>query len=176
MTSKSHFPTPSTQFPGTEPRENAKCFSRPHGLQTSTFFLSVGPLRNVESSLYLGVSLTTLVTTNEKRIMRVKAAQRCLMQLSPKGIHIRGFNMNLCLMLYRVFVRPIYEYGLHLVPLRLSLNFTISRLDSCFFRLVMGKVASRFGSFRLPRLRPLCPLESVNTRHIVIGYQRPIYY
>ena len=110
----------------------------PRGHQNSTFFLSGEPLRNVESSVYLGVSLTTSGITEEKHILRVKAAQRRLMQLSPIGIHIRGFNTNLCVMLYRVFVRSIYEYGLHLVPLSLALKLVISRLESCFFRLVLG--------------------------------------
>ena len=71
--------------------------------------------------------------------MGVKAAQRCLMQLSPIEIHIGGLNTNLCVMLYRVFVRSIYEYGLHLVPLSLALKLVISRLDSCFFRLVLKR-------------------------------------
>ena len=79
-------------------------------------------------------------------------------------------------MLYRVFIRSIYEYGLHLVPLSLALKLVISRLESCFFRLVLGKVASRFGSSRLPRLRSLCRLESVDLRRILIGYQRLSYY
>ena len=114
--------------------------------------------------------------TEEKHIMRVKAAQRRFMQLSPMGIHIRGFNTNLCVMLYRVFFRSIYEYGLHLVPLSLALKLVISRLESCFLRLVLGKVASRFGSSRLPRLRSLCRLESVDLRRIIIGYQRLSYY
>ena len=148
----------------------------PRGHQTSTFFLSGEPLRNVELSLYLGVSLTTSGTTEEKHIMRVKAAQRRLMQLSPMGIHIRGFNTNLCLMLYRVFVRSIYDYGLHLVPLSLALKLVISRLESCFFRLVLGKVASRFGTSRLPRLRSLCRLESVDLRRIIMGHQPLSYY
>ena len=148
----------------------------PRGHQTSTFFLSGEPLRNVESSVYLGVSLNTSGITEEKHIMRVNAAQRRLMQLSPMGIHIRGFNTNLCVMLYRVFVISIYEYGLHLVPLTLPLKLVISRLESCIFRLVLGKVASRFGSSRLPRLRFLCRLESVDLRRIVIGYQRLSYY
>ena len=71
----------------------------PRGHQTSTFCLSGEQLRNVESSVYLGVSLTTSGVTEAKHIMRVKAAQRRLMQLSPIGIHIRGFNTNLCVML-----------------------------------------------------------------------------
>ena len=75
------------------------------GHQTSTFFLSREPLRNLESSVYLGVSLTTSGITEDKHIMRVKAAQRRLMQLNPMGILIRGFNTNLCVMLYGVFVR-----------------------------------------------------------------------
>ena len=79
-------------------------------------------------------------------------------------------------MLYRVFVRSIYEYGLHLVPLTLPLKLGISRLESCFFRLVMGRVASRFGSSRLPRLRSLCRLESVDVRRIILGHQWPSYY
>ena len=148
----------------------------PRGHQTSTFFLSGKPLRNVESSVYLGISLTTSGLTEEKHILRVKAAQRRLMQLSPMGIHIRGFNTNLCVMLYRVFVRSIYKYGLHLVPLSLALKLVISRLESCIFRLVLGKVASRFGSSRLPRLRSLCRLESVDLRRIINGYQRLSYY
>ena len=98
------------------------------------------------------------------------------MQLSPMGIHIRGFNTNLCVMLYRVLVRWIYEYGFHLVPLSLRLNLLISRLESCFFRIVLGKVASRFGSSRLPRLRSLCRLQSVDLRRIIIGHQRLSYY
>ena len=148
----------------------------PRGHQTSTLFLSGEPLRNVESSVYLGVSLTTSGITEEKHIMRVKAAQRRLMQLSPIGIHIRGFKTNLCVMLYRVFVRSIFEYGLHLVPLSLALKLVISRLESCFFRLVLGKLASRFGSSRLPRLRSLCRLESVDLRRIIMGHQRLSYY
>ena len=142
----------------------------PRGHQTTTFLLSGEQLRNVESSVYLGVSLTTSGVTDGKHIMRVKSAQRRLMQLSPIGIHIRGFNTNLCVMLYRVFVRSIYEYGLHLVPLTLSLKLVISRLESCFFRLVLGKVASRFGSSRLPRLRSLCRLESVDVRRVIIFF------
>ena len=146
------------------------------GHQTSTFFLSGKPLRNVESSVYLGVSLTTSGITEEKHILRVKADQHRLMQFSPIGIHIRGFNTNLCVMLYRVFVRSIYEYGLHLVPISLALKLVISRLESCFFRLVLSKVASRFGSSRLPRLRSLCRLESIDQRRIIIGHQRLSYY
>ena len=142
----------------------SKVLLPPRGHQTSSFILSGGPLRNVESSVYPGVSLTASGMTEEKHIMRVKAAQRRLMQLSPIGIHIRGFNTNLCVMLYRVFVRSIYEYGLHLVPLSLALKLVISSLESCFFRPVLGKVASRFGSSRLPRLRSLCRLESVDLR------------
>ena len=148
----------------------------PRGHQTSTFSLSGEQLRNVESSVYLGVSLTASGVTEGKHIMRVKSAQRRLMQLSPIGIHIRGFDTNLCVMLYRVFVRSIYEYCLHLVPLTLSLKLAISRLESCFFRLVLGKVASRFGSSRLPRLRSLCRLESVDLRRIIMGQQRLSYY
>ena len=125
---------------------------------------------------YIGISLTTSGITEDKHIMRVKAAQRRLMQLSSIGIHIREFNMNLCVMLYRVFVRSIYEYGLHLGPLSLALKLVISRLESCFFWIVLGKVASRFGSSRLPRLRSHCRLESVGLRRIIIGYQRLSYY
>ena len=147
----------------------------PRGHQTSTFFLSGESLRNMESSVYLGVSLTTSGITEEKHIMRVKAAQRRLMQLSPIGIHIRGFNTNLCVRLYCVFVRSIYEYGLHLVPLSLALKLVISRLESCFFRLVLGKLASRFGSSRHPILRSLCRLESVDLRRIIMGHQRLSY-
>ena len=51
----------------------------PRGHQTSTFFLSGEPLRNEKSSVYLGVSLNTLGITEEKHIMRLKAAQRRLM-------------------------------------------------------------------------------------------------
>ena len=98
------------------------------------------------------------------------------MQLSPIEIHIRGFSTNLCVMLYRVFVRSTNEYGLHLVPLSLALKLVISRLESCFFRLVLGKMASRFGSSGLPRLRSLCRLESVDLPRIIIGYQRLSYY
>ena len=148
----------------------------PRGSQTSTFFLSGEPFRNVESSVYLGVSLTTSGITEEKHILRVKAAQRRLMHLSPRGIHIRGFNTNLCVILYRVFVRSIYENGLHLVPLSLAFKLVISRLESYFFRIVLGKVASRFGTSILPRLISLCRLESVDLRRIIIGYQRLSYY
>ena len=91
-------------------------------------------------------------------------------------IHIRGSNTNLFVILYRVFVRYIYKYGLHLVPLTLPLKLVISRLESCFFRLVMGKVASRFGSSRLSRLRSLCGLDSVDVRCIILGHQRLSYY
>ena len=108
--------------------------------------------------------------------MRVKAGQRRLMQLSPIGIHIRGFNTNLCVVLYLVFVRSIYEYALHLVPFSLALKLVIIRLELCFFRLVLGKLASRFGSSRLPRLRSLCRLESVGLRRIIMGHQRLSYY
>ena len=148
----------------------------PRGNQNSTFFPSGEPLRNVESSVYLGVSLTTSGVTEEKHIMRVKAAQRRLLQISPMRVHIRGFNTNLCVMPYRVFVRSIYEYSLHLVPLTLLLKLVTSRLESCFFRLVMGRLASRFGSSRLPRLRSLCTLESVDLRRIILGHQRLSYY
>ena len=148
----------------------------PRDHQTSTFFLSGKILRNVESSVYLGVSLTTSRIIEEKHILRVKAAQRRLMQLSLIGIHIRGFNTNLCVMLYRVFVRSIYEYGLHLIPLSLALKLVPSRLESCFFRLVLGKVASRFGNSKLPRIRSLCRLESAHVRRIIIGHQRLSYY
>ena len=79
-------------------------------------------------------------------------------------------------MLYRVFVRSIYEYDFHLVPFTLALKLVISRLESCFFRLVLGKLTSRFGSSRLPRLRSLCRLGSVDLRRIIIGYQRLSYY
>ena len=79
-------------------------------------------------------------------------------------------------MLYHVFVRSIYEYGLHLVPLTLLLKPVISRLESCFFRLVMRRGASRFGSSRLPRLPSLCQLESVDVRRIIMGHQRPSCY
>ena len=72
----------------------SKVLLPPRGHQNSTFFLSGEPLRNVESSVYLGVSLTTSGITEEKHVMRVKAAQRRLMQLSPMGIHIRSFNTN----------------------------------------------------------------------------------
>ena len=133
-------------------------------------------ISNVESSVYLDVSLTASGVTEGKHIMRVKSVQRRLMQLSPIGIHIRGFDTNLSVMLYRVFVRSIYEYCLHLVPLTLSLKLAISRLESCFFRLVLGKVASGFGSSRLPRLRSLCRLESVDLRRIIMGQQRLSYY
>ena len=75
-----------------------------------------------------------------------------------------------------MFVRSIYEYGLHLFPLSLALKLVISRLESCFFRLVMGKLASRFGSSRLPRLRSLCRLESVDVRRVIMGHQRLSYY
>ena len=92
------------------------------------------------------------------------------------GTHIRGFNTNLCVMLYRVFVRSIYEHGLHLIPLTLPLKLAISRLESCFFRLLMGRVASRSGSSRLPRLRSLCRLESAVLRRIIMGHQRLSYY
>ena len=136
----------------------------------STFFLSGEPLRNVESSVYLqgvqkicyrrqvGVSLMTSGITDEKHIMRVKSAQCRLKQLSRMRIHIRGFNMKLCGMLYRVFVSSSYKYALHLVPLSLSIKLLIRKLDSWIFRLVMGIVTSRFGSSRLPRLRSLCRL------------------
>ena len=124
----------------------------PRGHQTSTFFLPGETLRNVESFVYLAVSLNISGITEEKHILRVKTAQRSLMQLSPIGIHIRGYNTNLCVMLYRVFVRSIYKYGLHLVPLSLALKLVISIFESCFFRLVLGKMASRFWSSRLPRL------------------------
>ena len=125
----------------------------PRSNQNCTFFLSRKPLRNMESFVYLGVSLTTSGVTEGKHITRVKAAQRRLMQLSPMGIHIRGFNTNLCVMPYRVFVRSIYEYGLHLVPLTLPLKLVVSRLESCFFRLLMGRVALRFGFKGVPDLR-----------------------
>ena len=148
----------------------------PRGHQTSTFFLSGKPLRNVKSSVYLGVSLTTSGITEEKHILRVKSAQRRLTQLSTIEIRIRGFNTNLCVILYRVFVRSIYEYGLHLVPLSLALKLVIGRLESCFFRLVLGRVASRFGSSRLPRLRSLCRLESVDLRRIIMGHQLSYYH
>ena len=155
---------------------NSEVLLPPHGHQTSTLSLSGEQFRNVESSVYLGVSLTASGVTEGKHIMRVKSAQRRLMQLSPTGIHIRGFDTNLCVMLYRVFVRSIYEYCLHLLPLTLSLKLAISRLESCFFRLVLGEVASRFGSSRLPRLRSLCRLESVDLRRIIVGQQRLSYY
>ena len=122
------------------------------------------------------MALTTSGITEEKHISRVKAAHPRLMQLSTIGIHVRGFNTNLCVMLCRVFVRSIYEYGLHLVQLSLTLKPVICRLESCFFQLVLGKVASRFGSSRLPRLRSLCRLESVDLRRIIIGHQRLSYY
>ena len=93
------------------------------------------------------------------------------MQISPVGIHIRGFNTILCLMLYRVFARSIYEYGLHPVQLTLPLKLVVSRLESCFVRLVMRRMASRF-----PRLRSLCRLESVDVRRIKLGHQRLCYY
>ena len=71
-----------------------------------------------------------------------------------------------------MFVRSIYEYGLHLVPLTRSLKLVIRRLESCFYRLVLGKLASRFGSFRLPRLESLCHLESVHLCPIMMGHLR----
>ena len=64
---------------------------------------------------------------------------------------------------------------LHFFP-ELLLRLGISRLESCFFRLVLGKVASGFGSSRLPRLRSLRRLESVDLRIIVMGHQRLSYY
>ena len=70
----------------------------------------------------------------------------------------------------------MYEYGLHLVPLTLALKLVIGRLETCFFRPVLGKVASRFGSSRLPRLRSLCRLESMDLRRIILGHQRLSYY
>ena len=92
----------------------------PRGHQTSTFFLSGKPLRNVESSVYFGVSLTTSGITEEKHIWRVKAAQRCLMQLSPIGLHIRGFNTNLCVMLlwYKNPTKGNYNTDLERWPYR----------------------------------------------------------
>ena len=85
--------------------------------------------------------------------MRVKAAQRRLMQLSPIGIHIREFNTNFCVMLYRVFVRSIYEHGLHLVPLSLALKLATSRLESCFFRLGTGQVGFKIREFQTPETK-----------------------
>ena len=42
--------------------------------------------------------------------------------------------------------------------------------------IVLGKVASIFGSSRLPRLRSLCRLESVDLRRIIMGHKRLSYY
>ena len=98
------------------------------------------------------------------------------MQLSVIKIRIRGFNTKLCVILYRVVFISIYEYGHHLVSLSVARKLVISRLESCFFRLVLGKVASRFGSSRLPRLRSLCRLEFMDLRRILMGHQRLSYY
>ena len=97
--------------------------------QTFSFSLFGEQLRNVESSVKHGASLTASGLTEGKHIMRVKSAQRRLTQLGPIGIRIQGFDTNLCVMLYRVFVRPIYEYGLHFLPLTFSLKLAISRLE-----------------------------------------------
>ena len=52
----------------------------------------------------------------------------------------------------------------------------LSIYSNKYKKFIQGKVASRFGSSRLPRLRSLCRLESVDLRRIIIGHQRPSYY
>ena len=127
--------------------------------KTSTSFLAGKPLRNVESSVHLGVSLNTSGVNEEKHVMRVKSAQRRLMQISPIGIHIRWFNTNLCVMLYRVFVRSIYEHGLHLVPFTIPLKFVISRLDSMLLSAINGK-----GRFKIRKFQTSEITISLETR------------
>ena len=69
-----------------------------------------------------------------------------------------------------------YESALDRTEIGAKDIYSVLMLLSCFFRLVLDKVASRFGTSRPPRLRSLCRLESVDLRRIIIGYQRLSYY
>ncbi|KAI0563692.1 hypothetical protein FGB62_35g08 [Gracilaria domingensis] len=64
-----------------------------------------------------GVSSNTTGVTPDKHVERVVSAQRRLGSLAGAGLHRNGFDTRSCVRLCRVFVRSIYEYELHLVPL-----------------------------------------------------------
>ncbi|KAI0557037.1 hypothetical protein FGB62_351g00 [Gracilaria domingensis] len=140
--------------------------------QSTPFTLAGDVLSVVSSAVYLRVSLNTTGVAPDKHVERVLSAQRRLGSLAAAGLHRNGFDTRSCVRLYRVFLRSIYEYAIHLVPLTPQLDVFIVKLDATFFKLILGKMASRFGTYRVPMMRALCRLESAELRSIGNGNER----
>ncbi|KAI0561268.1 hypothetical protein FGB62_88g00 [Gracilaria domingensis] len=149
----------------------------PGNTNTSTPFTLAGDVLSVVSSaVYLGMTLNTTGVTPDKHVERVVSIQRRLGSLAGAGLHRNGFDTRSCVGLYPVLVRSIYEYALDLVPLTPQLELAIVKLEATFFKLILEKISSRFGTYRVPMMQALCRLESAELRRVVLATKRLRHY
>ena len=137
------------------------------GASPPMFRLANAPLHSVREAEYLGVTIRVEGISPTKSVQRVETARAILYSLSTFGLNGKGFSPYWCLKMYRMLVRPIYEYMTFLTSIFNVLQNTVKALEGDLFSLVFGAYAKT----KQARLRKLCRLESLDTRSEYLGLQ-----
>jgi hypothetical protein len=128
------------------------------------FVLAGAPLHVTPSAEYLGTTFTLHGLTTHKTLERLAAAKKRLLSLVPVGLNRHGWPATISLHVYKTFIRPMFEYALHLLPADPAVTRAIDDLDMTFCGIAFGAWARRHGI----RLRKFCRLSSPHPRRICL--------
>ena len=126
-----------------------------------TFTMGNECMRVGESETYLGVTLTKDGPTGKLLRDRVKSARARLEMLKRIGLNAKGFGPRISRSMYLTFIRPMFEYCCHLVPIKKSTQQEVLALEKAFFNAATG-------IYRAPLIwfRKLFKLEDFPARRI----------
>ncbi len=116
----------------------SKCATIQPENDTTPFYIGGELISVADSETYLGVTITLGGLSDDQTAQRVQKARARLEMLKRIGMNAKGFGPMLCRKMFLTFVRPMYEYALHLVPLKSQTTTKILQLEKAFFSASTG--------------------------------------
>lgn len=113
-----------------------KCHIIPPNGDQTRLTLAGQPVMLSTEAEYLGVSIDSKGVSASTSIKRVSAARARLQDMVRIGMNARGLSLPVNRRLYLTFIRPVYEYALHLTPLSPRLTAAVLSLEKAFFTAV----------------------------------------
>lgn len=124
------------------------------------------PLATSEEVSYLGIPFSTSGILFEKNFLaRSEKARSTAAALNRMGMNLTGFPQSASALLYKSFIRPIFEYGLALKIKQRQTLTALARTQSFALRLIFS--AQRNTSANA--LQKLLLIEPIETRNLVLN-------
>ncbi len=143
----------------------SKCAIVTRNKAECTFLLARDSLVSLPKTDYLGVTIDHEGVAEDKTVHRLKRARKRVQMISTLGMFRGGISSQKCINIFTTFIRPLWEYSIHLTPHTVRIRKEHSLVMQDVVQAIFGKWARKY----VRRLSILCGFEPEKQRRATLA-------